>query len=67
MYLQIPTSLPGTGIKSEIGCMIVKNLASRDQNSRDSGQRLFLAVENVYFSGISLRPKNSGRLLEREP
>ena len=30
-------------------------------------QKLSLAVENIYSSGTFLRPKNSARLLERNP
>lgn len=58
--------LPGADMESEIGYVVVKNSAFQSQSSRDSGQRLPLAMKNVYFYGISLRPKNSCMLPGRE-
>lgn len=52
-------------IESEIRYMNVKNLASKAKGT-DLIERLSLAMDNVYFSGTSLRPKDSGRLLGRE-
>lgn len=49
--LGIPASLPG---ESEVRYMNIKNSASRGQISRDSRQRLSLAMENVHFTGTSL-------------